>query len=102
MLASSIKWFGDLGAYVDRLEQGWLKGQDALVPGLDGGTAADWANETHQAARTVWGLLPADNVLGDTYLRDAQPILDRQLGVAGLRLARFLNDTSAPSGCPAP
>ncbi len=52
-LINKVVW--DWGAYVDRLEQGWLKGQDALVPGLDGGTAADWANETHQAARTVCG-----------------------------------------------
>jgi len=30
------------------------------------------------------------------------PILDRQLGVAGLRLARFINDAYASDRCPVP
>jgi hypothetical protein len=47
----------------------------------------------------VWYLRPADDVLDDRYLRDVLPILDRQLGVAGLRLARFLN-AAFGSACP--
>ena len=93
------------GAYVDCLEAGWLKtpeaqnsGQDS---GIDGGTPADWVVETHHAAQAVWDLLPANNVLDDGYLRQVLPTLDRQLGVAGLRLARFLNDAYGSSQCPA-
>jgi hypothetical protein len=85
----------DWGRYVDRLEDGWLKSDEASKPGIDGGTPEQWANETHAVAPTVWNGRRADNVLDDAYYRAMLPILDRQLGVAGLRLARFLNDAAA-------
>jgi hypothetical protein len=84
----------DWGAYVERLEAGWLKSGEALQAGIDGGGPVEWAQETHAFARTVWNARPADSVLDDGYLRDVLPILDRQLGVAGLRLAKFLNDAA--------
>ncbi len=90
----------DWGAYVDRLEAGWLKSAEAQRNGVDGGTPADWAVETHAVAQTVWRLLPANHVIDDAYYRQALPVLDRQLGVAGLRLARFLNDAYASNTCP--
>jgi hypothetical protein len=89
------------GAYVDRLEEGWLKSAEAKQAGIDGGDPEAWAEETHKFAPIVWNSRPADNVLDDRYLRDVLPTLDRQLGVAGLRLAKFLNDVSAEK-CPAP
>ena len=63
-------------------------------------TFKTWAEETHRAAHTVWYLRPADEVLDDRYLRDVLPTLDRQLGVAGLRLARFLNAAFGSNECP--
>jgi hypothetical protein len=87
------------GAYVDRLEAGWLKTPAAQKPGIDGGTPTEWALETHAAAQTVWNLLPPDHMIGDGYFQTALPVLDRQLGVAGLRLARFLNEAYASSDC---
>jgi hypothetical protein len=90
------------GAYVNRLEDGWLKSAEATQPGIDAGTPEDWANETHAAARTVWHLRPTDDVLDDRYYREVLPILDRQLGVAGLRLARFINEAFASDHCPVP
>ena len=87
------------GSYVDRLEQGWLKTPAAQKPGIDGGVPADWAVETHAAAQTVWNLLPANHVIDDAYSQNALPVLDRQLSVAGLRLARVLNDAYASSEC---
>jgi len=92
----------DWGAYVDRLEAGWLKSPDAQAAGIDGGTPVDWAVETHRAAQTVWNLLPANHVLDDAYYQKVLPVLDRQLGVAGLRLARFLNDAYESNVCPVP
>lgn len=87
------------GAYVDLLEDGWLKSAEARVPGVDGGTPAEWAMETHKHAQTAWDL-PADKKLDDVYYAKAAPILDRQLAVAGLRLARFLNEAYASASCP--
>ena len=86
---------------MDRLEDGWLKSAEANRPGIDGGKLEAWVEETHKFAPIVWNSRPADNVLDDRYFRDVLPILDRQLGVAGLRLAKFLNDVSAEK-CPAP
>jgi hypothetical protein len=91
----------DWGAYVDRLEAGWLKSKETAEPGIDAGTPLDWALETHRAAQQVWALTPADKVWDDDYYRKVLPILDRQLGVAGLRLARFLNEAYGSAQCPA-
>jgi hypothetical protein len=89
----------DWGAYVDRLESGWLKSAEARKRGVDEGTPQQWALETHAAAQVVWHRLPADHTLDDSYYRDVLPIMDRQLGLAGLRLARFLNAAYAASQC---
>jgi hypothetical protein len=59
---------------------------------VDSGTAAQWAEETHDAARRVWEELPERHVIDDAYYAKVLPSLDRQLGVAGLRLAQFLNE----------
>jgi hypothetical protein len=90
----------DWGAYVDRLENSWLKSAEANLAGIDGGMPADWAVESHKSAQVVWKLLPDNRVLDDKYFRKALPILDRQLGVAGLRLARFLNEAYSSQHCP--
>jgi nuclease S1 len=96
------------GTYVDRLETGWpamspeaQAEHPAVNPTApDGSTLRKWAEETHREAHKVWYLRPADDVLDDRYLRDVLPTLDRQLGIAGLRLARFLN-AAFGSPCPA-
>jgi len=91
------------GAYVDRLENDWLKNsQEAKTEDpatnhapIDERTLIAWAEETHKAAQKVWYWRPADEVLDDRYLRDVLPIMDRQLGIAGLRLARLLNQAAS-------
>ena len=60
--------------------------------GVDGGTPAGWAEQTHAVARRVWDELPERHVVDDTYYNKVLPALDRQLGLAGLRLAKFLNE----------
>jgi hypothetical protein len=91
----------DWGAYVDRLESGWLKSGEARTRQAAGGRPVDWALETHAAARTVWNLLPPNRVIDDDYFRKVLPTIDRQLGLAGLRLARFLNEAYGSKACPA-
>lgn len=86
------------GSYVERLENGWLKSPDAV--GVDGGTPVSWAIEAHKAAQVVWAEKPDNNILRDSYYNKVLPILDRQLGVGGLRLAKFLNDAFASQTCP--
>jgi hypothetical protein len=97
-LITSTAW--SWGAYVDRLEEGWLKSPEAQ--GMDGGSPADWAGASHALAQQVWEWLPADHVLGDAYFQKAIPVVDRQLALAGVRLARFLNQAYGSSAaCPA-
>jgi hypothetical protein len=79
-------------AYVDRLQDEWLPKQDAGA--LAEGTVVEWVEETHKAAREVYVEPEGSEVraLGEDYVERAIPILDRQLAVAGLRLARVLNE----------
>jgi hypothetical protein len=93
-----MKTVWDWGAYVDRLETDWLKSGDAV--GVDGGTPTDWIVETHKAATTVWNLVPPNKVLDDSYYDQVLPVLDRQLGLGGLRLAAFLNKAYSSNICP--
>jgi hypothetical protein len=84
------------GAYVTRLETTWFPGRD--LTGLDGGSAADWAVESHQFARDVVYDLPDGSILEMNYYTKALPVIDRQLALAGVRLAKSLRD--ALKTCP--
>ena len=92
-LISQTKW--NWGAYVDRLETDWLPGKEDRA----GGTPLDWALQTHTAAQTVWKLTPPDLRITDSYFVQVLPIVDQQLALGGIRLARFLNEGFAPVQC---
>jgi hypothetical protein len=85
------------GSYVDRLEEGWLQSTDAV--GATQGSVEEWVEQSHKEARLAWDAVPADKTLNDDYLNEIIPILDRQLGRGGLRLARFLNDAYSSADC---
>jgi hypothetical protein len=55
-----------------------------------GGTPTDWANESFHLAHSVW--VSDGSVIDDNYYRHNRAILDQRLAVAGVRLARVLND----------
>jgi len=78
------------GAYVSRLEDGWLATSAARDAAR--GTVVDWVDETHAVAREVWRLTPEDRVIRDGYYFRVLPIVDQQLGRAGLRLGVLLDD----------
>jgi nuclease S1 len=80
----------DWGAYVRRLQDNWLPGKD--VKQLTAGTTVEWTQEAHKAARDVAFKAAMNADLGHDYLTLALPTVDRQLAVAGLRLARELNE----------
>jgi hypothetical protein len=90
------------GGMRDLVKSGWLESAEAKTPGIDGGTPVDWALETHRIARDIYNKTPANFVIDRTYYDAVLPVLERQLGVAGLRLARFLNDAYSSSSCPVP
>jgi len=80
----------DWGAYVERLEVQWLPGKD--VEKLSAGTPIDWVLEAHQVAIDVVFTAPMQSELGEEYLTRVLPMVDQQLALAGLRLARTLNE----------
>jgi hypothetical protein len=88
------------GAYVTRLEVGWLASPEAR--GADAGTPVDWVLATHRAAARAWDWLPDGRLIGDDYYARAIPVIDQQLSLAGIRLARFLNESlvTSPDACP--
>lgn len=88
------------GGYVDQLENGWLKTAD-LTP-AKAGTTIEWANDSHRLAIELMKTVPANIVLDDTYRKDHLAMLDRQLGLGGVRLAMMLNNAFAAGRCPAP
>ncbi len=59
------------GAYVTRLEIGWLKSPEAKA--TDKTNPADWAVETHKVAQSVWALTPANKTLDDDYFNKTLP-----------------------------
>jgi hypothetical protein len=83
--------FWDWGAYANWIESDWLPGKD--LDALASGTPIDWAVEAHQVAINFAAQGISENqVLDTTYATRVRGQLDHQLAVAGLRLARVLNE----------
>jgi hypothetical protein len=85
----------DWGAYVVRLETTWFPGRD--LTGLSGGSPAAWAAESHRLAHEIAYDIPDGGAIGVKYFSRAQPVVDRQLALAGIRLARVLEEALAPT-----
>jgi hypothetical protein len=88
------------GSYVGRLETGWLMSPDAHKSVIN--NPAQWAVETHKTAQEIWKLTPSSKILKDDYYVEVLPMLDKQLGLAALRLTRFLTDALSTEDCAAP
>lgn len=65
-------------------------GTDKLESLADG-TPEQWANESHQLAQAAW--VPDGTDLNGRYYEKQIKVVDRQLALAGLRLAKLLNDS---------
>lgn len=87
----------DWGEYVRRLETEWLPGKDTAA--LQAGEPITWALAAHKAAHDVAYNYRPDHVLDEEYYRDSIPIVDQQLALAGVRLARVLNETLRSTQC---
>jgi hypothetical protein len=89
----------DWGEYVRLLETQWLPGKD--MEALQRGNTTQWAEEAHRAAQIVVYNFRPDHMLDEEYYADAMATVDRQLALAGLRLARVLNEVLTPTAqCP--
>jgi hypothetical protein len=82
----TVEW----GGYVRYLKQCWVRGKD--INALQRGGPVDWALEAHRSAVDVAYVLPEDLNLSLPYYQRSLPIVDRQLALAGIRLARVLSE----------
>ncbi len=71
--------------------------EEHLEAGAD--TREQWADESLSLAKQAW--VRPDTVIDETYCDREQPVVDRQLALAGLRLARMLNMELRPGVQPA-
>lgn len=56
------------------------------------GTVVDWVTETHQHAKFVYGTVEPGQKLGYAYMYENFHLVRSQLQIAGVRLAKVLND----------
>jgi hypothetical protein len=84
--------------FVDNLEVGWLTADTAKNDSED--DPVRWAEDVHNEAikRNIW--VDDQTMLDQAYYDRAAPLVTQQLGLAGLRLARYLNDVFSSSQCP--
>jgi hypothetical protein len=92
----------DWGSYVTRLEDRWLASADARRPGIDDQNFVRWALDAHKVAQQIWKLTPTNNIPDQPNYEKVVPLVDQQLGLAALRLTRFLKDAFASDRCPVP
>jgi len=76
------------GDYAGRLEE-LIKSE--RLAGQDDGTPEQWANESVRLAQASWVQDGAN--LDESYYQREIKIVDRQMALAGLRLAKLLNET---------
>jgi uncharacterized RmlC-like cupin family protein len=74
--------------YADRLE---LLIKTKNLTGQDGGTPGQWGDESLRLAQAAWVRDGAN--LDEAYYQREIKVVDRQMALAGLRLAKLLNDT---------
>jgi hypothetical protein len=65
--------------------------QSQKLGSRDGGTPEQWANESAQLAGAAW--VPDGASLDEQYYHRENKVVDRQMALAGLRLAKLLNDS---------
>ncbi len=66
------------------------KGVD--IQPIEKGSVVKWALQAHkEAQKTAYGKLPKNKKIGQAYIKAAQPVVDKQLYRAGVRLAYMLN-----------
>jgi nuclease S1 len=89
-------WDNMLLEHAGLSEQQYVRREQALIRGarLDlkvGGGPVDWANESHLEARKILDQKPAS--VDEAYFQANIHLINEKLALAGLRLARVLNDT---------
>jgi nuclease S1 len=89
-------WDSDLIEHNGLNREAYARREEELIATnkLDGqadGTPEEWANESARQAQTAW--MPDGSDLDEHYYEQQIKVVNRQMALAGLRLAKLLNDT---------
>ncbi len=89
-------WDTDLIEHAGMSREQYVQAEEELIKNhkLDDmgvGTPEQWANESHQLAQAAW--VPDGTDLNEQYYQQQIKVVDRQLALAGLRLAKLLNES---------
>lgn len=86
IVEASHKWtFTEWTDQIDRVDR-------KTARSLAEGTPDDWCRETHEIAEQVYAKTPVGCVISYDYIAASAPVIERQLLLAGLRLASLLNE----------
>ena len=82
-------------------ERAWVERVATRLAGanlrrLAGGTIVEWALETHRAARAHAYVIPSSHRLDRRWVAANEPVVEWQLALASIRLARILNAALPP------
>ena len=86
-------WDDGLIAHTGRSQQDYVAHLEQLISDQHlaaGGTAEDWANESHEFGQEGW--LDDGGTIDESYYAAQIQVVDHQMALAGLRLAALLND----------
>jgi hypothetical protein len=93
-------WDTELIRHTGLREHRYARALEAMIAAdhLKAGSAdpVAWANDSLQLAKQAW-VQPQANIDEAYYMRE-RPVVDRQLALAGLRLARLLNEELGGKG----
>ena len=68
------------------------KYKDVKIKPVEKGSIVSWALQAHREAQKIaYGKLPKNRKIGKAYIKAAQPVVDKQLYRAGVRLAHILD-----------
>ena len=78
----------------NKVMEGMLKDRltDEEKAGITAGEPADWAKETHEICKEIYGFTPEGTDISYDYLFKYTPVVERQFLRGGHRLARLLNE----------
>jgi S1/P1 Nuclease len=89
-------WDSDLIEHTGLTREEYARHEEQLIgtdklAALAGGIPEEWANESHQLAQAAW--VPDGTDLNERYYDKQIKVVDRRMALAGLRLAKLLNDS---------
>lgn len=86
LIESAHKW--SYTEWAEQIDRASKKEKKALTAG----TPEDWFEGSYEAAKTIYAATPENTKISYDYIAEFAPLAERQLFLAGIRLASLLNE----------